>query len=462
MGVDVPDALDRAVEGLLSSNGYLRAFNSVASRHLFQVGPIRGRWYGTTSPNRLLERIVGACRSNQKFRSALQRLASERPSAELCVFAEQSTDTFFGVNAHVWLMFFDHEEFERTGKLKPFPKVSLRTNLPDSTRVADNSTRAVVGLLSGKGDISDHCTRILGSPGPNSPSRSGDAQPATLASPQTDEIAAVRKELAEMVGLPGVKAQFETWINFVQVQQERRRHGLSAAHISLHMVLAGPPGTGKTTVARLLGRMYRSLGLLTSDQVVETDRAGLVGGYVGQTALKVDEIFDRADGGVLFIDEAYSLASGHAEDFGREAIEVILKRMEDRRESIVVLFAGYEAEMQRFVASNPGLESRISRTLVFEDYSSEELAEIFFRLTAQDGYQLDEAAMGSARNLFEAATRQRGKSFGNARYVRSAFERTLERQADRLAGSRSQLETSQLQRLAAEDVPQPTDLPATR
>ncbi|MEA5535096.1 AAA family ATPase [Crocosphaera sp. XPORK-15E] len=241
------------------------------------------------------------------------------------------------------------------------------------------------------------------------------------------------QELNNLIGLNNLKDEVRQFINFLKIQKLREQQGLSRTPITLHSVFCGSPGTGKTTVARLMGKIYQQLGILKKGHLIETDRSGMVAGYVGQTAEKVNELVESALDGVLFIDEAYTLKpadSGH--DFGQEAIEMLLKRMEDNRERLVVIVAGYGDEMTRFIESNPGLKSRFNRYFHFADYTPQELLKIFEQICQTNNYELTLDAKTMMLTQLTYLYEKRDKSFGNGRLVRNIFEKTIEKQANRL------------------------------
>jgi hypothetical protein len=246
------------------------------------------------------------------------------------------------------------------------------------------------------------------------------------------EIGDPQGELAALVGLEPVKEQVRRLVAEARADQLRQQAGMPESDRSRHVVFVGNPGTAKTTIARLLARIYAQLGLLSNGHLVEAARVDLVGQYIGQTAPKVRRMFNRASGGVLFIDEAYALMPEDSpRDFGSEAVATLLKLMEDRRDEVVVIAAGYPRQMERFLASNPGLASRFPKTLTFEDYSDDELYAIFALVAAQQGFVLGEGVEETVRSLFPTP---RPPGFGNGRFVRNAFEEAVSIQAERIVG----------------------------
>ena len=260
-----------------------------------------------------------------------------------------------------------------------------------------------------------------------------------------------QNELQSLIGLSSVKAEVERLTNFIKIMKVREKQGLPVSEISYHCVFTGNPGTGKTTVARILANIYSELGVIKKGHLVETDRSGLVAEYVGQTAVKTNKIIDSALDGVLFIDEAYSLVSGGNNDYGIEAISTLLKRMEDDRKRLVVILAGYGNEMQTFIDSNPGLQSRFNRYIDFPDYNADELLDIYKRYLKKHKYTISAEAEAFISEYLANAVANKDKNFGNARFVRNLFEKTLENQAMRLA-SIGHLTSEMLCEISIEDV----------
>ena len=279
-----------------------------------------------------------------------------------------------------------------------------------------------------------------------------EAKKEEEAAEPAENIEDLKAELHGYIGLTTIKEEVDSLINYVTIMQRRKEEGLPTPDLSLHMVFSGNPGTGKTMIARFMSRVYRSLGILSKGHLVETDRSGLVAGYVGQTAIKTKEVIDKAKGGVLFIDEAYALTNrGGENDFGQEAVDTLLKYMEDERDDLIVIVAGYTELMKRFVNSNPGLKSRFNRFMEFPDYTVEEMLGIFDMRCEKSGYTLaDDEAREALKKRIEHDSRD-VDGFGNARGVRNLFERALARQADRLAAF-STITKEDLMTLTKEDI----------
>ncbi len=290
------------------------------------------------------------------------------------------------------------------------------------------------------------CDQHHGGPASNSPAATEETLEQVLA------------ELDELVGIAAVKEKVRQTANFAKIQQLRVSQGLAPIATSYHSVYTGNPGTGKTTVARLMGRIFRSLGILPKGHVIECDRSALVGEYVGQTAPRTNAVVDSALDGILFIDEAYALVKEH-EDFGHEAIETLLKRMEDNRNRLIVIVAGYPEEMQRLIDSNPGLHSRFTRFIEFPDYTPHELCRIFGLMCRKNGLVISPGLKEKIIHHFHSLYQERPENFGNARLVRNCFEAVINAQATRLA-AQSQIDAKALSLLEPDDLGTPAEAAA--
>lgn len=275
--------------------------------------------------------------------------------------------------------------------------------------------------------------------------------------PENDTLEKVLAELNDFVGLEKVKQDVKELINLLEIQKKRDLEGLKNIEITLHTVFLGPPGTGKTSVARLLGRIFKHLGFLTKGQMYETDREGMVAGYVGQTATKVDKVVTESLGGVLFIDEAYSLTqNSFGNDYGSEAINILIKRMEDYRNDLSVIVAGYSDPMKIFIESNPGLRSRFNRYFTFEHFKPSELYQIFETMANKSDFIISDDAKEKLQDTFDLLYEKKDESFGNARVVRNLFEKCIQNQANRIIVL-PKINSEILRILTESDIPEPKD-----
>ncbi len=319
----------------------------------------------------------------------------------------------------------------------------IRLQMDVINQMTQTNLRRIADDLWGMPTLQSGGTPAVKEPGvsaaPEVPTQAANAAPAAVQAGQKqaeeppEKIDDLKKELEGYIGLTVIKKEVQSLINLVTVQKLRKENDLPVEDLSLHMVFSGNPGTGKTMIARLMSRIYKSLGILSKGQLVEVDRGGLVAGYVGQTAIKTGEAIQKALGGVLFVDEAYALTDHGENDYGQEAVDTLLKAMEDHRDDLVVIVAGYTELMETFIHSNPGLESRFNRFMHFPDYTVDEMLAIFDMRCKKSGYALAVDARDLLKGLFALLSLD-VKGFGNARGVRNLFERAVSAQADRLAG----------------------------
>ena len=269
---------------------------------------------------------------------------------------------------------------------------------------------------------------------------------------QSEEtIEQLKEELNSYIGLDVIKSEVNSLINWIGIMKARKEQNMPTPDLSLHMVFSGNPGTGKTMIARLMSRIYKCLGILSKGHLVEVDRSGLVAGYIGQTALKTQEVIEKALGGVLFIDEAYALTSRGNNDYGQEAVDTLLKAMEDHRDDLIVIVAGYTELMQEFISSNPGLESRFNRFMYFPDYTVDELVGIFDMRCGKSCYTLSDEAREILPEILKEKSKD-VKGFGNGRGVRNLFEHAIANQADRLSQEMGELTRERLMEITKADL----------
>jgi SpoVK/Ycf46/Vps4 family AAA+-type ATPase len=276
-------------------------------------------------------------------------------------------------------------------------------------------------------------------------------------SEESENLDQVLAELENLIGLEDVKREVKSLINFIQIQKEREKQGLKNSQISYHCVFTGSPGTGKTTIARIVAKIYKHLGILEKGHLVETDRSGLVAEYTGQTAIKVNRTVDSAMEGILFIDEAYSLVGENKDDFGKEAVATLIKRMEDNRDKLVLIVAGYSEEMETFIETNPGFKSRFNRYINFPDFTPDEMIKIYELLCSNSEYFVSKNAKNCLTEVFKDLYKNKTKDFGNGRLVRNIFEKSIENQSNRIALTKEILTKEILTTIEEDDIPKITN-----
>jgi len=390
-------------------------------------------------------------KANQKLAASLPSSSDQQKlihgSAGVSEFLTAFERTYANANANANATIGRYYQFFKQDPLKQDP---LQTTIDALQNTIDTFQKAA---NNGTGTFKPQPSPTLQAASATATATATQPPPAPQA-PNTTATQDPFKELMGLIGLSRVKEEVTSLSNFIRVNQLRRQSGLAVSPISLHLVFSGNPGTGKTTVARLLAKIYQNLGVLEKGQLVEVDRSGLVAGYVGQTAIKTSAVIQSALDGILFIDEAYSLTSKD-DTFGNEAIDTLLKAMEDYRDRLVVIVAGYTEPMQKFLQSNPGLESRFNKFIHYDDYSLEELALILKQLIEKNGYQATDAVFEILKGVTAKLASSGKENFANARAVRNLFERVQQAQADRLATTitttKSDLTESDLMTIDVED-----------